>query len=178
MPSLPEPLDLRDPQAFTACYRAFAPAALATATSILRDSAAAEDVVQEVFTTLWSRPEMYDSERGALGALVRVMARSRSLDRLRSRGVADLAAHRVGREVQAGSASAESTEETVIRRDAGRAVLRQLERQAPAQREAVLLHHVAGLSDREVAAATCVPLGTAKSRIRLGLRHAADALAA
>jgi RNA polymerase sigma-70 factor (ECF subfamily) len=177
MPSPPHPDDLRDPETFAEWYARLAPAARATALSILRDQTLAEDVVQDVFVTLWARPEVFEPARGSIGSLVRVMARSRSLDRLRARAARESAAAGLAAEARLREPAA-SPEEVVVRRDEGREVLRQLDRQGPGQRAAVLLHHVAGLSDREVAAATRVPLGTAKSRIRLGVRRAAEALAA
>ena len=48
--------DLRDPLQFNEAYRRLAPIALASANRVLRDEAAAEDVVQDVFMQLWLRP--------------------------------------------------------------------------------------------------------------------------
>jgi RNA polymerase sigma-70 factor (ECF subfamily) len=62
--------------------------------------------------------------------------------------------------------------ETVIRRDSARAVLQALDHLPDGQRAAVLVHHIGELSDGELARAMHVPLGTAKSRIRLGTRRA------
>jgi RNA polymerase sigma-70 factor (ECF subfamily) len=161
---------LRDPEAFSAAYKRLAPTARAAAEGVLRDAAAAEDVVQDVFCTLWVHPEGWSPERGSLTTYVRLMARSRALDRLRSRAAAAAAVQRS--EATAQPATAEPPSETVIRRDSARTVLRALDRLPEGQRAAVLLHHVGGLSDRELAQATSVPLGTAKSRIRLGTRRA------
>jgi RNA polymerase sigma-70 factor (ECF subfamily) len=163
---------LRDPESFSAAYRRHAPAARAAAEAVLRDAAAAEDVVQDVFCTLWTRPDAWSPERGSLTTYVRLMARSRALDRLRSHAAAAAALRRGTREASAQPATAEPPSETVIRRDSARTVLRALDRLPEGQRAAVLLHHVGGLSDRELAQATSVPLGTAKSRIRLGTRRA------
>jgi RNA polymerase sigma-70 factor, ECF subfamily len=163
---------LRDPDAFSAAYRRLAPAARAAAESVLRDAVAAEDVVQDVFCTLWVHPEGWSPERGSLTTYVRMMARSRAVDRLRSHAAAAAAVKRGACEASARPVTAEPPSETVIRRDSARTVLRALDRLPEGQRAAVLLHHVGGLSDRELAQATSVPLGTAKSRIRLGTRRA------
>ena len=168
--------DLRDPEAFSAVYRRLAPAAHAAALAVLRDGEAAQDVVQDVFCALWTRPDAYRPERGPLATFVQVMARSRALDRLRSRAAAHAAFTRGAYEARARPTSAEPPSETVIRRDSARAVLRALERLPDGQRAAVLLHHVGGLSDGELARVTQVPLGTAKSRIRLGTLRARDAV--
>jgi len=169
---------LGDPEAFSAAYRRLAPAALAAAASVLRDGEAAQDVVQEVFCAIWTHPEAYRPERGSLGTFVRVMARSRALDRLRTHAAAAASLSRRTEEARTQPDAAEPSSDAVIRRDRAHAVLRVLDDLPDGQREAVLLHHVAGLSDRELAQATCVPLGTAKSRIRLGTRRVRDAVAA
>ena len=164
--------DLRDPEGFSAAYRRYGRAAHAAAFAVLRDGEAAQDVVQDVFCSLWIRPDTYRPDRGSLTTFVQVMARSRALDRLRSRAAADAALNRGALEARAQPATSEPPSETVIRRDSARAVLRALDDLPDGQRAAVLLHHVGGLSDGELARATSVPLGTAKSRIRLGTRRA------
>jgi RNA polymerase sigma-70 factor, ECF subfamily len=170
--------DLRDPEAFSAVYRRLAPAAHAAALAVLRDGEAAQDVVQDVFCAIWTRPDAYHPERGSLATFVQLMARSRAVDRLRSRAAAAAALDRGALEARAQPTTVEPPSETVIRRDSARAVLRALDRLPDGQRVAVLLHHVGGLSDGELARATQVPLGTAKSRIRLGTRRARDAVQA
>jgi RNA polymerase sigma-70 factor, ECF subfamily len=171
-------LDLRDPEAFSAAYRRFAPAAHAAAFAVLRDGEAAQDVVQDVFCALWIRPDTYRPDRGSLTTFVQVMARSRALDRARSRAAAAAALTRGVLEARARPTTSEPPSETVIRRDSARAMLRALDGLPDGQRAAMLLHHVGGLSDGELARATQVPLGTAKSRIRLGTRRARDAVQA
>ena len=175
-PAAPAHPDLRDPAAFSAAYRQLAPAARAAAVSVLRDAEAADDVVQDVFCAIWTRPELYRPERGSLATFIHLMARSRALDRLRSTAAAEAALHRDALEARARPAAVEPTSEEVIRRDSARAMLRALECLPDGQRAAVLLHHVGGLSDGELARAMDVPLGTAKSRIRLGTRRARAAV--
>jgi RNA polymerase sigma-70 factor, ECF subfamily len=167
---------LRDPEAFTAAYRRLAPAARTAALAVLRDEAAAEDVVQDVFCELWTRPEAYRPERGSLAGFVYLLSRSRALDRLRSSAAAAAALHRDALEARARPSAVEPTSEEVIRRVSAREMLTELDRLPDGQRAAVLLHHVGGLSDGELARAMQVPLGTAKSRIRLGTRRARDAM--
>jgi RNA polymerase sigma-70 factor, ECF subfamily len=165
-------LNLCDPEAFSAAYRRLAPVARAAAMAVLHEEEAADDVVQDVFCAIWMHPEAYRPERGSLGNFVQMMARSRALDRLRARAAAAAALDRDAWEARARPATAEPPSEAVIRRDSARAMLRLLDRLPAGQRAAVLLHHVGGLSDGELARAMHVPLGTAKSRIRLGTRRA------
>ena len=75
--------NLKDPRQFDDAYRQLAPQAIAAANRVLRDEAAAEDVVQDVFMQLWLRPGSYDARRGPLSAYVTMLARSRALDRWR-----------------------------------------------------------------------------------------------
>lgn len=156
-----------DPREFSEAYSRLAPVAVRAADRVLHDRAAAEDVAQDVFAGLWERPGAYDPARGSLAGYVAMVARSRALDRWRTRQVADAATERLGHDTRLGVAA-----------DAGELAFRRVRveqsigalRQAPVeQREAVLLAYGAGFSAREVARITRVPVGTAKSRIRLGL---------
>ena len=98
--------DLRDLRQFDEAYRRLAPLALASANRVLRDEAAAEDVVQDVFVQLWLRPDSFDPKRGSLSSYVSMLARSRSLDRWRSRSARESAVERAEEEAVAGSTPA------------------------------------------------------------------------
>lgn len=156
---------------FRSIYLEHRPAALRVATSVLGDEQAAEDVVQEVFLHLWRRPAAYDPARGSLRTYVAMITRSRAVDRWRATAAHDAALRRAGGELAVASQTSESSAEPVIRRDARRRALRALEAVPDEQRSAVLLSCF-GLSASEIAAAAQLPLGTAKSRVRLGLEKA------
>jgi RNA polymerase sigma-70 factor (ECF subfamily) len=158
---------LKDAESFAAAFGRHAPAALATATAILHDRHAAEDIVQDVFFMLWRKPDAYAPDRGSLGTYVRLLARSRALDALR----ASAAQSRATDALRAQPVAAEDTAVVAERRVLARELTGAIGRLPRDQRDAVILHHVRGLSDRAVADATAVPLGTAKSRIRLGCRR-------
>jgi RNA polymerase sigma-70 factor, ECF subfamily len=162
----------------TAAYRDLAPLALASANRVLRDEAAAEDVVQDVFVQLWLRPDSYDPTRGSLASYVSMLARSRALDRWRSQAARDHAAQRAEVEALAAATPAESAAEPVIRRERSRHLLGALETLPGDQRDALLLAYGRGLTAQEIARVKEVPLGTAKSRLRLGLRKARATLRA
>src|SRR3954465_950487 len=86
--------DLRDPIQFNDAYRRLAPLALASANRVLRDEAAAEDVVQDVFMQLWLKPSLFDPSRGSLTSFVSMLARSRALHRWRSKAAREHAVER------------------------------------------------------------------------------------
>ena len=170
--------DLRDPTQFNDAYRRLAPLALASANRVLRDEAAAEDVVQDVFMQLWLKPSTFDPSRGSLTSYVSMLARSRALDRWRSKTARDHAVERSAEQSRVLVEPAESAAEPVIRRERSLTLLKTLEDLPTDQRDAVLLAYGRGLTAHEIARVSQIPLGTAKSRVRLGLRKARATLKA
>jgi RNA polymerase sigma-70 factor (ECF subfamily) len=160
-----------DASRFALAYLELRPTALRVARAVLGDEAAAEDVVQDVFLHLWQRPTAYDPARGSLRTYVAMLARSRAVDRWRSSAAHESALQRAGTELRVLPQACESSAEPVIRRDRHRRVREALESLPSEQRDAVLLSSV-GLSASDIAGQANLPLGTAKSRIRLGLDKA------
>ena len=112
----------------------------------------------------------FDPARGSLSSYLTMMARSRALDRWRTRSAREAAVERVeGRARGRTRTSPRTPPSPVIRRDTRRRVLHALDALPGEQREAVLLAFGKGLTAREIATAAGVPLGTVKSRVRLGL---------
>jgi RNA polymerase sigma-70 factor (ECF subfamily) len=165
--------DLKDAGQFNEAYKRLQPLAVASANRVLRDEAAAEDVVQDVFVQLWLRPDMYDPKRGSLASYVSMLSRSRALDRWRSRSAREHAVERAEEAAKVDTQQVtESAAEPVIRREVSRTLLTALETLPGDQRDALLLAYGRGLTAQEIARVREVPLGTAKSRVRLGLRKA------
>ena len=165
-------MDLREPTTFSRVYRDHAAEVEAIARRVLGDRAQAEDVVHDVFLRLWMNPRAYQPARGDVGAYLRVLARSRAIDARRSLGAATRAGERfravaADGELHGVEAPLASTEARDMRRELGLA-LRTL---PDTQREAVVLAYWGDLPDHQIARRAGVPLGTAKSRIRLGLRR-------
>jgi RNA polymerase sigma-70 factor, ECF subfamily len=162
---------------FTAAYRQHRQLAFSAAQRVLGDPAAAEDVVQDVFTALWRDPSKFDVRRGSLPGYVAMMARSRAVDRVRSRNAGSAAVERLGVRDDADRFGVEeSPDERVVAREEAGQVLAAVAELPPAQRDAILLAFGRGLTTAEVAEASGVPLGTAKSRLRLGLRRTREAV--
>jgi RNA polymerase sigma-70 factor, ECF subfamily len=171
-------IDLHDPVQFNDAYTHLAPRALAAANQVLRDQAAAEDVVQDVFMQLWLKPGSFDPARGSLASYVSMLARSRALDRWRSRSARDAAVERSADQVRTEHSDHESAAEPVIRRESSRRLLGALDGLPGDQRDAILLAYGRGLTAHEIATVTGIPLGTAKSRVRLGLLKVRESLVA
>lgn len=131
---------------------------------VVGDAAAAEDVVQEVFTWLWTHPDRFDPARGSLRAFLGIQAQRRAIDTVRSsvrRAAREGRHHDVdvpepsspGAEVEAAAVSA------AVRDAIGRLPVE--------QREVVELAYFGGYTQRELASLLGIPEGTAKSRLRL-----------
>jgi len=171
-------IDLRDPQQFSRAYSEHTSAMLTAANRVLRDPAAAEDVVQDAFMYLWKNPKAFDERRGSLSTYLPMLARSRALDRWRTRSAREAALERSRAQVRIERQVDEDAAEPVIRRDRSRTVLRAIDGLPGEQRVAVLLAFGGELTAKEIASAAGVPLGTAKSRVRLGLQKARTELKA
>src|SRR3954465_11364168 len=169
---------LRDRREFNETYRELAPLALASANRVLRDEAAAEDVVQDVFMQLWLKPSTFDPSRGSLTSYVSMLARSRALDRWRSKSARDHAVERSAEQSRVLVEPAQSGAEPGVRGERPLPLLNTLNELPTDQRDAVLLAYGRGLTAHEIAKVSHVPLGTAKSRVRLGLRKARATLKA
>jgi len=162
--------DLRDPACFARVFDEHARGVHVSAQAVLRDEARAEDVVQDVFLRLWRRPDSYDASRGPLGSYLRLMARSRALDLWREAEVRDRTRRRVEADADAVTPPTADAPDAAALRAADRAAIVDALAVLPSeQRHAVALAYWGGLTAEEIADRSGVPLGTVKSRIRLGL---------
>ena len=156
-----------DDRALAAVLDELGGAVHATALHVLGDRAAAEDVVQDVFVELWCHPERYDAARGSLRTYLVMCGRHRAHDLLRSE------LRRIGREERLDRLTPQPRQpsplEQVGEADAASAVHVAVRQLPPEQRQVVELAYFRGLSFREVAQATGLAEGTAKSRVRLAL---------
>jgi len=153
--------------ALATLYDRFARRAYGMALTICRDEAHAEDAVQEAFLSIWRNSASYEPQRGTVAAWLLTVVRYRALDMVRHVGARR--AERSGDEaIGELAARGDVVEETLERDDAAR-VRELLARLPDAQREVVTLAFFGQLSHIEIAAVIDVPIGTVKSRIRLGL---------
>jgi RNA polymerase sigma-70 factor (ECF subfamily) len=163
-------LDLSDPGQYQQVYDQHSRGVYAAALRILGNPAQAQDVVQDVFLRVWRRPSTFDARRGELGSYLRLMARSRALDLWRESQAAGRASDRLKIAVSASEERVDERPAAAVERDDSRAAVREALRRLPeSQREALVLAYWGGLTADQIARRADVPLGTAKSRIRLGL---------
>ncbi len=164
-----------DAEALAALYDRHGRAVYSLALRVLGDVSAAEEITQDVFAQAWRQSARYDTSRGAVVAWLLMMSRSRSIDRLRSRrglppttGDPDLTMSLLPDRGE-GPEGATLTAEQAAR------VRRGLEALPLVQRVAIELAFYEGLTHVEIAERLEVPLGTIKTRIRLGLMKLKDA---
>jgi RNA polymerase sigma-70 factor (ECF subfamily) len=163
-----------DELALAEAYDQFSPMVYGLAVRVLGDRVAAEDVAQEVFLHLWERPWAFDPDRGRLRAWLATMAHHRAVDHLRRAAVRGRTATRAAGEPE--PAPPPNPEEAAVAAAVAKRVRAAVDELPPAQRTAVLLAYFEGHTFRQVAQLTGVPEGTAKSRLRLALRHLAVSL--
>jgi RNA polymerase sigma-70 factor (ECF subfamily) len=143
------------------------------------DRAAAEDVVQDVFVAAWRNAGRFDPARGTLRAWLLQMAHFRVLNELRRRSRQPAIAPDPDGLLAGGVPADDPGPAEIASRRSRRAVVESaFAGLPPAQREAVSLAFLRDLTHEEVAAELGLPLGTAKTRIRAGLRNLRGALAA
>ena len=154
--SLAELYDLTSRQVFSLAHR------------ILKDSHAAEEVVLDVFLQIWKSAASFDPARGrALGWMLTI-ARSRSLDALRSRTVRSAREEDLRRESPRVDGAIQPCE-GAAQADVSKRVATALAELPPEQARALELAYFQGLSHTEIAAILGLSLGTIKTRIRLGM---------
>ena len=164
-----------DQSALAELYDRNARLVFSLALRILQNRADAEDVVQEVFAQVWAQAGRYDTTRGAVAAWMLTMARSRAIDRLRSRSSRP--------ETPSEARIVEGLPDATVRQDLQLLSTEQVESlrdaltELPvAQRVALELAYYEGLTHAEIADRLSEPLGTVKTRIRQAIIRLRESL--
>ena len=168
----------RQADALAELYDRFSPTLLALARRILGANADAEDVLQEVFVQVWNRGERYDPARSSVSTWLVLIARSRAIDRLRSRKVIERTQEATAQaaEVLGGLHTSPEAIQNVLTRQRHERVRRELEALPPEQRQVLEMAFYEGLTQSEIAAKAALPLGTVKTRTLLAMKKLRNAL--
>lgn len=157
-----------DPHAFAQFYDRYAPLVYPLILRIVRERADAADVLQDVFWEAWQGAAAYDPARGNPEAWIVTRARSRAIDRVRARRRRnETFVAPVSEAIDSGTDPASG--DVGERIHDVRTVRSALDRLPEAQRQVIELAYCAGLTQTEIAERVKQPLGTVKTRIRLGL---------
>jgi len=171
-------LTVRDLAAFRTLYARYGKLVYSATYRVLRDSHLAEDMVQEVFLRLWRKPDSYSSTRGRLTTWLTSVSRNRAVDEVRSRN----------RRYRHETASPEEAERelaapeiddpglTAELSDQRRIIVAALSKLPDEQRRTIELAYFGGYTQQEIAQMLEQPLGTVKTRIRLGMQKLRVAL--
>jgi len=147
-------------------YRRYAHELYGFVHQALGDRAAAEEVVQDVFTSVWRHAQTYDQQRGSFRTWMYRIARNAVIDRRRRSSVRPGLPRRPDHLAHEPAAHDESIEQTPLRCQLAAA----LARLTPQHRDVVFLAHYEGMTMREIAESKDLPIGTIKSRAWYAMR--------
>jgi RNA polymerase sigma-70 factor (ECF subfamily) len=161
-------LTFGDPETGRAFLQRFQSRVFGLALAILRDPVLAEDIAQEAFLRAWRHGPSYDPRRGTVAAWLLRITRNLAIDALRLRR-----AEVMDPDVLAAMAPPDdsSVEEAAMTSATAATVRRALRSLPEEQARALMLAAFYGRTAEEISRAEAIPLGTAKTRIRLGLRR-------
>lgn len=165
----------RDPDALARLYDETASLLYGLALRILNDPADAEEIVMDAYQHVWKSAESFDAERGTVWGWLTVVTRSRAIDRLRRAGSRRTRELPIQGTLETASSNPVPEAESIFRQERAR-VREAVAMLVPEQREAIELAYFRGLTHVEVAEALGAPLGTIKTRIRVGMRRLRDML--
>lgn len=164
----------RDARSLAALYDRHADRVYSLVVAMVGGAADAEEVTEDVFIQIWETADRFDPARGGVSSWITTVARTRALDHLRARRrraqrlERSAAREPGGMAVAMGAAGPDPwthTEQEALARRLGDA----LDRLPDEQRAVIRLAYFGGLSQSEIAASLDQPLGTVKSRTRLGM---------
>jgi len=168
----------RDLWAFRALYDRYGNLVYSAALRVLRDPQVAEDMVQEIFLRIWRKPDSYVAQRGRFATWLSSVTRNRAVDEIRSRG-RRFRHETASPEEQERELPAPETNDPALMAelaDQRRLILAALAQIPAEQRQIIELAYFGGLTQQEIAERLSQPLGTVKTRIRLGMQKLRVAL--
>lgn len=162
-------VEARDADALAELYDRHAARLLGLARRILGGGGEAEEVLQDVFLFAWRASASYDAARGSVLTWMLIAARSRAIDRLRARQSGPRAGGRSLEELAVDPPAPDDVEAGSADRQ-WESICRGAILELPGdQRQVLELAYFEGLTQQEIADRTATPLGTVKTRARLGL---------
>ena len=167
----------QDELALSSLYARLSGAVFSLALQITRNSASAEEVLQDVFWQVWRQAPRFDSTRGSVPAWVLTITRSRALDAARSQMRTPQAHTQASEELDDCIPSADAgPQDLLFAAQQGSRLQTALEALDPLRRQLVSLSFYRGLTQQEIADQTGIPLGSVKSHLRRSLLTLRDAL--
>jgi len=166
---------LGDESAATAFVRRFQSRVFGLALSITRDQGLAEDVSQEVFVRAWRAAGNYDPRRASALTWLLTITRNAAIDAIRAKRPMPVVDDTLERMVGATLAH-DGPDQAAVRSDESARAVARLRTLPPEQARAVVLAVMGGCTSAEISEREQIPLGTAKTRLRAGLRRLREAM--
>lgn len=170
----------KDPVALSLLYDQYNRLLFGLLVSILKKKTEAEDILQEVFSTIWEKADQFDPDRGTGYTWIVSLTRNKGIDRLRSK---------VYKEQKKQSTSLDNDDvyhplyssennplEDTILSDRADMVRNALQQISEKQRKVIEISYFSGLSQSEISEEYDIPLGTVKTRMRDGMMKLRDIL--
>jgi RNA polymerase sigma-70 factor (ECF subfamily) len=167
----------KDPEAFEVLYDRHGGVAYSLAYRIVGDRAAAEEVTQEAFISVWRSGARFDATRGSVRAWLLSVVRNRAIDFLRSKAGKAPKLDFDDDSALEQRPAAERTEEEALRRETAGEIRGALGKLPGEQSKVIELAYFGGFSHSEIAEILGLPMGTVKGRMRLGLEKIRGELA-
>ena len=168
----------REKEALSALYDRYARQVYSLALRMVENQTLAEEVAQDVFMTVWARNASYRSERGSFGAWLMSITHNRCIDELRKRRRrARLGTVNVDDLWQEPAGNPNEVVDAVFLRLDRDVVLEAMDKLPPPQRQVITMAFFQGLTQSEISQVLTTPLGTVKTRMRLGLQKMRETFA-
>lgn len=167
----------QDEQALSDLYDRYARLVFSLAYHVLQEANLAEEVTQDVFLSVWCKAETFDRSKAKFTTWLSQIARNRAIDRLRRRNVRpEKASLRWETALQDLEDDTQAVEPTIIEHERNHQVLQIMRNLPQEQRLVISLAYFSGMSQSQIADLLKEPLGTVKTRIRLGMQKLREML--
>jgi RNA polymerase sigma factor (sigma-70 family) len=157
-----------DAELALAFVRRFQRIVFGVALAVVGDAGTAEDVAQQAFERAWRHAPVHDPRRGSVRAWLTTITRNLAVDVIRARTALPMSPDDLPVVL---SAMTDSPELVAVARDSAGELRQVLAALPPPQARAVAMSGIYGMTARQVADAEGIPVGTAKTRIRDGMRR-------
>lgn len=157
----------QDKEALSQLYERYEKLLFSFAYRITKRRELSEEIVQEVFIKIWTKPGIYDRSKGKFSSWLLTVTRNTGIDQLRKKNENTYEIE----DRDALQRDESSVEEQVEWKEDGRQLRKAMSYLADEQQEIVELFYFKGLSQQKISEKIKIPLGTVKGRLRLALKH-------
>ena len=171
IPSLLQRMTHGDESALTALFAEYGSKVYGMAYTVLKNTNLAQEVAQDTFMQLWKNPAAWDASKGQFSSWLLTVTRYTAIDRLRRE------VRRTGQDVELrDEIVSDENDDSLIRRLESNYLMTLLPHLPEEQRRVIDLAYFQGMKHSEIAEFLPAPLGTVKTRLRLGLLKLKDML--